>query len=67
MRDHGRGEDGNISVWGYNSRLDNLQAAILNYFFDDYDPYLINTLLIHHDLALQPHNSGIYQSGLCRY
>jgi dTDP-4-amino-4,6-dideoxygalactose transaminase len=21
MRDHGRGEDGNISVWGYNSRL----------------------------------------------
>jgi dTDP-4-amino-4,6-dideoxygalactose transaminase len=37
MRDHGRGEDGNVSVWGYNSRLDNLQAAILNYFFDDYD------------------------------
>lgn len=36
MRDHGRGEDGNVSVWGYNSRLDNLQAAILNYFFDDY-------------------------------
>jgi dTDP-4-amino-4,6-dideoxygalactose transaminase len=37
MRDHGRGEDGNVSVWGYNSRLDNLQAAILNYFFDDYE------------------------------
>jgi len=37
MRDHGRGEDGNVSVWGYNSRLDNLQAAILNYFFDDYN------------------------------
>jgi dTDP-4-amino-4,6-dideoxygalactose transaminase len=37
MRDHGRSEDGNVSVWGYNSRLDNLQAAILNYFFDDYE------------------------------
>jgi dTDP-4-amino-4,6-dideoxygalactose transaminase len=37
MRDHGRGEDGNVSVWGYNSRLDNLQAAILNYFFDDFE------------------------------
>jgi dTDP-4-amino-4,6-dideoxygalactose transaminase len=37
MRDHGRGDDGNVSVWGYNSRLDNLQAAILNYFFDDYE------------------------------
>jgi len=36
MRDHGRGDDGNVSVWGYNSRLDNLQAAILNYFFDSY-------------------------------
>ena len=36
-RDHGRGEDGNISVWGYNSRLDNLQAAILNYFFQTFD------------------------------
>jgi dTDP-4-amino-4,6-dideoxygalactose transaminase len=37
MRDHGRGEDGNVSVWGFNSRLDNLQAAILNFFFQDYD------------------------------
>ena len=37
MRDHGRGEDGNVSIWGYNSRLDNLKAAILNYFFDDYN------------------------------
>ena len=37
MRDHGRGEDGNVSIWGFNSRLDNLQAAILNFFFEDYD------------------------------
>ena len=37
LRDHGRDEDGNISVWGYNSRLDNLQAAILSYFFQDFE------------------------------
>ena len=37
MRDHGRGEGGNVSVWGFNSRLDNLQAAILNYFFRSYE------------------------------
>lgn len=30
LRDHGRGEDGEIVMWGYNSRLDNLQAAVLN-------------------------------------
>jgi len=37
LRDHGRGPDGNISVWGYNSRLDNLQAAFLSHFFQDFD------------------------------
>ena len=36
MRDHGRSEDGGVSVWGFNSRLDNLQAAILNFFFNNY-------------------------------
>ena len=37
MRDHGREVDGNISTWGFNSRLDNLQAAILSFFFDKYN------------------------------
>ena len=37
MRDHGRGDDGNVSVWGFNSRLDNLQAAVLSFFFQSYD------------------------------
>ncbi len=37
MRDHGRGDDGNVSIWGFNSRLDNLQAAILNFFFQSYE------------------------------
>ena len=30
LRDHGRDEAGEVVTWGLNSRLDNLQAAILN-------------------------------------
>jgi dTDP-4-amino-4,6-dideoxygalactose transaminase len=30
LRDHGRGADGEIVSWGLNSRLDNIQAAILD-------------------------------------
>ena len=30
LRDHGRGKNGEIEVWGFNCRLDNLQAAILD-------------------------------------
>jgi dTDP-4-amino-4,6-dideoxygalactose transaminase len=30
MHDHGRGPDGEVVSWGLNSRLDNLQAAILD-------------------------------------
>jgi dTDP-4-amino-4,6-dideoxygalactose transaminase len=36
-RDHGRNDSGEITIWGYNSRLDNLQAAFLNYFFADFE------------------------------
>ena len=31
LRDHGRNAEGRVVAWGYNSRLDNLQAAVLNY------------------------------------
>jgi len=31
LRDHGRNPDGEVVTWGLNSRLDNLQAAILDY------------------------------------
>ncbi|MBN1992360.1 MAG: DegT/DnrJ/EryC1/StrS family aminotransferase [Anaerolineae bacterium] len=31
LRDHGRDETGEVVTWGLNSRLDNLQAAILNF------------------------------------
>lgn len=37
LRDHGRAEDGDVVLWGLNSRLDNLQAAILNYQFKNYE------------------------------
>jgi len=33
MRDHGRVANGEMVMWARNSRLDNLQAAFLNYFF----------------------------------
>jgi dTDP-4-amino-4,6-dideoxygalactose transaminase len=31
LRDHGRRDDGEVVCWGFNSRLDNLQAAILDF------------------------------------
>ena len=37
LRDHGRDEDGRVVDWGTNSRLDNVQAAVLNYKFQSYD------------------------------
>jgi dTDP-4-amino-4,6-dideoxygalactose transaminase len=35
LRDHGRNSHGEIVYWGYNSRLDNLQAGFLNVLFRD--------------------------------
>ena len=37
MHDHGRDTQGEIKSWGRNSRLDNLQAAILNFRFKSYE------------------------------
>ena len=37
LHDHGRDSTGEIMSWGRNSRLDNLQAAILNYRIGSYD------------------------------
>ena len=36
LRDHGRGDDGEVHCWGLNSRLDNMQAAFLNHRFKEY-------------------------------
>ena len=37
IRDHGRAANNTIELWGRNSRLDNLQAAILDYKLQNYD------------------------------
>lgn len=37
MRDHGRGKDGDVHLWGRNSRLDNMQAAILHMYLNEFD------------------------------
>jgi dTDP-4-amino-4,6-dideoxygalactose transaminase len=31
LKDHGRNAEGRVVAWGYNSRLDNVQAAVLDY------------------------------------
>jgi dTDP-4-amino-4,6-dideoxygalactose transaminase len=36
LRDHGRNEQGEVERWGLNSRLDNFQAAVLDFQFKDY-------------------------------
>lgn len=40
LRDHGRDERGEVQLWGLNSRLDNLQAALLDHQFADYQAIL---------------------------
>ena len=37
LRDHGRDPEGVVKSWGFNSRLDNLQAAILNFKLQSVD------------------------------
>ena len=37
LRDHGRDETGEVVMWGLNTRLDNLQAAILDFKLARYD------------------------------
>lgn len=37
LHDHGRDEHGDVTGWGFNSRLDNLQAAILDYRLRKYE------------------------------
>ena len=36
LRDHGRNDEGKVVAWGLNSRLDNLQAAVLLHKFKNY-------------------------------
>jgi dTDP-4-amino-4,6-dideoxygalactose transaminase len=56
MRDHGRDPvSGDVLLWGRNSRLDNLQAAVLNYQFQFYD----DVIKRRRDIAM------IYNNRLC--
>lgn len=54
MRDHGRGADGDVHLWGRNSRLDNIQAAILSMYLKDFDDVV----------ARRREIAGIYQDRL---
>jgi dTDP-4-amino-4,6-dideoxygalactose transaminase len=36
LRDHGRDENGDVVRWGFNSRLDNIQAALLDHQLKEY-------------------------------
>lgn len=40
LRDHGRNNYGDIEIWGTNSRLDNIQAAILDFKLKNLDSYI---------------------------
>lgn len=55
-RDHGRAADGNVVLWGRNSRLDNIQAAILDYLLNGYADVVDRRRTI----------AGMYQSRLAR-
>jgi len=54
LKDHGRNEDGRVVAWGYNSRLDNMQAAVLDYKLKSFDK----------DIARRRAVAARYQAGL---
>jgi dTDP-4-amino-4,6-dideoxygalactose transaminase len=53
IHDHGRDPKGEIKSWGRNSRLDNLQAAILNFHFTSYE----KTITRRRELAMIYHQN----------
>jgi len=54
LRDHGRNDDGLVVTWGLNSRLDNMQAAILN----------VKLKHLKEDIKKRRHIASMYQSNL---
>jgi dTDP-4-amino-4,6-dideoxygalactose transaminase len=54
LKDHGRDADGRVVAWGYNSRLDNMQAAVLDYKLKNYPQEIERRRLV----------ASRYQSGL---
>ena len=78
LHDHGRDTDGEVKRWGRNSRLDNIQAAILSHKLKSYDTVIArrrevagmyqNRLGDLNELQLPPapdikgHNFDVYQN-----
>jgi dTDP-4-amino-4,6-dideoxygalactose transaminase len=54
LRDHGRNDEGRVVAWGYNSRLDNLQAALLNHKLKSFPK----------DIERRRAIAALYQAGL---
>ena len=54
LRDHGRDENGEVVAWGTNSRLDNMQAAVLNLKMKTFDQ----------ELARRREIAGMYHEAL---
>jgi dTDP-4-amino-4,6-dideoxygalactose transaminase len=54
FRDHGRDQNGDVQSWGLNSRLDNVQAAILGHKLDHY----------HEDIARRRALAALYNEQL---
>lgn len=52
-RDHGRDDEGEVVGWGTNARLDNLQAAFLNFRLTNY----------HEDMDRRREIAGMYDAG----
>ena len=55
LHEHGRNKEGQMTGWGMNSRLDNLQAAFLNFFINLYDDQIVSK---------RRHIASIYQDRL---
>ena len=78
IHDHGRDLDGEVKRWGRNSRLDNIQAAILSYKLKSYDSVisrrrevariyqdrlsLLNELILPHGPDVDGNNYDTYQN-----
>ncbi len=54
LRDHGRNRDGEVVGWGTNCRLDNMQAAILDFKLKNYNQ----------DILRRREIASMYQTGL---
>ena len=54
LRDHGRNDDGEVTGWGVNTRLDNLQAAVL----------LVKLTIYPQEIERRRRIAGLYRDGL---